>query len=415
MGDLFDALRRRAGDNGERVVALCVDALPEYRATATTPADRDRMVEFAVHIRRRTLACVAADEPMTGADLAVVTAMGEERGRRGLSRAVHDQVLALHATATLREVHEACGPHDLGDAMRMLSWLAARTPPVQRAYTAGLLAGQQELISSAGRVRRLADLLVAGDPVALDHARTAGLAVPERYLVVAVRVLREPGDPVVGPGGAVGPGRVVVPGGVAVPGEVAAARREDVLDALWRHHRVPATWPGGAELVAFLAPGPDGRAAAVSRAVAEITGCACAAGAAAGPPAALGEAVELARRISRVARPLAVPDHVPTLADVAIEVGVAELPELDRWLRHVAARLAAGPELVGTLECYYRNDMSRSRTAASLGVHPRTLDYRLRRVRELAGLDPRSTAGIRVLGTAVSRFLADRPARRHDR
>ncbi|MFD7659723.1 PucR family transcriptional regulator, partial [Actinosynnema sp. NPDC059797] len=192
----------------------------------------------------------------------------------------------------------------------------------------------------------------------------------------------------------------------------AGDRRDDVLDALWRHHRVPATWTGGAELVAFPAEGRVEQATALARSVAEITGWPCAAGAAVGPAGAIGEAVALARRVSRVARPLAVPDHVPTLADVAIEVGVAELPELDRWLRRVAARLAGGPELVETLECYYRNDMSRSRTAASLNVHPRTLDYRLRRVRELVGIDPHSTAGIRVLGTAVSRFLSDRPAGR---
>ncbi|GAA1310239.1 helix-turn-helix domain-containing protein [Saccharothrix xinjiangensis] len=388
MGDLFDALRRRAGENGELVVALCADALPEYRATSTTPADRDRMVEFAVHLRRRTLDCVTADEPLTAGDLAVVTDMGEERGRRGLSRAVHDKVLAMHATATLREIHEACGPRDLDDAMRMLSWLAAHSPAAQRAYTSGLLAGQQDRISAVGRVRRFADLLVAGDPVALDHARAIDLAVPERYLVVVVRVLPDP------------------------DGRRAAERRDEVLDALWRHHRVPATWSGETELVAFPAAGRDEQATALSRAVAEITGRACAAGAAVGPASGIGEAVGLARRISRVARPLAAPDHVPTLADVAIEVGVAELPELDHWLRGIAARLAGGPELVETLECYYRNDMSRSRTAASLNVHPRTLDYRLRRVHELVGVDPHSTAGIRVLGTAVSRFLADRPAGR---
>ncbi|QFZ21504.1 PucR family transcriptional regulator [Saccharothrix syringae] len=385
MGDLFDALRRRAGENGERVVELCTAELPEYDATARTAADRDRMVEFAVHIRRRTLDCVAVDEPLTPDDLALVTAMGADRGRRGLSRAVHDQVLALHATATLREIHEACSPHDLDDAMHMLAWLAAHSPAAQRAYTAGLLSGQQDLISAAERVRRYADLLVAGDPVAGDHARSIDLPVPERYLVVVVRVHPQPDHDL---------------------GDPAA---DEVLDALWRHHRAPATWPTAAELVAFLPAGRDELAPALARSVAEITGRECAAGSATGPAGAIDEAVALARRVSRVVRPRTAPDHVPTLGDVAVEVGVAELPDVDRWLRGIAAHLAGGPELVVTLDSYYRNDMSRARTAASLNVHPRTLDYRLRRVHELVGIDPHSTAGIRVLGTAVSRFLADAP------
>lgn len=388
MGNLFDALRRRAGENGERVVALCVEELPEYRAVAAGADDYARTVEFAVHIRRRALDCAAADEPLSADDLATVTAIGAERGRRGLSRAVQDQVMTVHATAALREIHEACGPHDVGDAMHVLAWLAAHSPAARHAYTAGLLAGRQDRISVADRVRRFADLLVAGDPVALDRAGALGLAVPERYLVVAVRVLHDPDDPVTPEG------------------------RDDVLDALWRHHRAPATWPGADELVAFLPADRDGLAPALSRAVAEITGRACAAGSAAGRADAVGEAVALARRVGRVARPGEAADRVLTLADVAIEVGVAELPEIDGWLRRTAARLAAGPELVETLDAYYRNDMSRSHAAAALNVHPRTLDYRLRRVRELVGVDPHSTAGIRVLGTAVSRFLADRPVPR---
>jgi DNA-binding PucR family transcriptional regulator len=61
---------------------------------------------------------------------------------------------------------------------------------------------------------------------------------------------------------------------------------------------------------------------------------------------------------------------------------------------------------VTTLDAYYRSDMNRLLTAASLHIHPRTLDYRLRRVRELTGIEPGSTHGVRVLSTAVARMLA---------
>jgi sugar diacid utilization regulator len=89
------------------------------------------------------------------------------------------------------------------------------------------------------------------------------------------------------------------------------------------------------------------------------------------------------------------------LSDVFVELGVAHLSRANRWLRDVAARLAPGPDLVATLDAFYLNDMNRSRTASSLHLHPRTLDYRLQRVRELTGVDPGSVRGIRIL-TAVT-------------
>ena len=40
--------------------------------------------------------------------------------------------------------------------------------------------------------------------------------------------------------------------------------------------------------------------------------------------------------------------------------------------------------------------------AAALHVHPNTLDYRLRRIVELTGLDPSTTRGLQLLGAALA-------------
>jgi DNA-binding PucR family transcriptional regulator len=50
--------------------------------------------------------------------------------------------------------------------------------------------------------------------------------------------------------------------------------------------------------------------------------------------------------------------------------------------------------------------MNRTSAAAALHIHPRTLDYRLRRVREVTGIDPGSTVGVRLLSATVARTLA---------
>ncbi len=91
-----------------------------------------------------------------------------------------------------------------------------------------------------------------------------------------------------------------------------------------------------------------------------------------------------------------------------VELGVAQLPQVDDWLHEFAQRLASRPDLVATLDAYYRNDMNRLSTAGTLHIHPRTLDYRLGRVRELVEMDPGSPQGVRVLSAVVARVLAGR-------
>jgi sugar diacid utilization regulator len=129
-------------------------------------------------------------------------------------------------------------------------------------------------------------------------------------------------------------------------------------------------------------------------------------GAAEGDAEGFADALAQARQVCRVA-PLTVrPDTVHYRADLFAELGVSRVPPVDEWLRDVGQRLTAGPHLVATLDAFYRNKMTRTLTAASLGIHPRTLDYRLNRVRELTGLDPVSVRGVRILSTTVTRVLA---------
>ena len=64
--------------------------------------------------------------------------------------------------------------------------------------------------------------------------------------------------------------------------------------------------------------------------------------------------------------------------------------------------LDRNPDLPHTLEVYLANDLDRRRTAAALHVHPNTLDYRLRRIVELTGLDPATSRGLQLLGASLA-------------
>jgi hypothetical protein len=376
MERLYTTLRHQVPDNARRIVEICAEELPDYRAVAANAEEHTRMLDFAVFIRRRTFDLVANDHPLTSDDLAVITAIGEERGKNGMTHLVAKRILALHAAATMREIHEASGPQDLDDTMHLLGWLGHQAPIAQHAYTLGFLRGQKRHLATIARVGQFAEMALAGDPAATAYARDLGLTVPGRYQVIVVR---------------------------AAGYDATARKPEDGLEVVWRKYRAPATWHRPDTLVALLPVSQDGAVLALVRDVASITGRPCAVGAATGPMSTLADTFTLARRVSRAVGAQTVPDHVWTVPDVFIEIGVAELPEIDRWLRSLVRQLAAGTDLIPTLHAYYRNDLDRSRTATALSIHPRTLDYRLQRAHELTGIDPRTTRGIRVFTTALTR------------
>ena len=62
-------------------------------------------------------------------------------------------------------------------------------------------------------------------------------------------------------------------------------------------------------------------------------------------------------------------------------------------------------DLLPTLQAFVESDSNRKKTATWLTVHPNTVDYRLKRVEQLTGLDPMKPSGLRRLHAAL---IADR-------
>ncbi|WNV85451.1 helix-turn-helix domain-containing protein [Umezawaea sp. Da 62-37] len=379
MDDLLGRLGKQVSANAERVVEVCADELPDYAVAAGDPREYADMLDFAVFIRRRTIELVAGDEPLTQDDLAVVSATGERRGATGMSGTALRRLLALHAGATLNEIQEASGPNDLPVTMRMLGWLGPQGAAAQQAYTVGFLKGQQRFLPVIAQVRQFAEMVLTDQVAALANGRDLGVQVPETYQVIVARTA-----------------------------DVATGTADEVVHTAWHRYGAPATWRGRDEFVALVPAEQHANATKLIGDVAGIIGQPLSVGAATGPATSLSEAFALARRISRVTRAESAPGHLYTAADVFIELGAAELPEIDRWLHRLAQRLAGGPDLVDTLDAYYRHDLNRLRAAAALRIHPRSLDYRLQRVRDITGIAPPSTHGIRVLSAVVSRVLAGR-------
>ncbi|MFG3254905.1 helix-turn-helix domain-containing protein [Streptomyces sp. NPDC048172] len=400
MGSLFAELARRVADHARREVEAYAREIPEFAFLDGNPRARAEALEHAVWLRRRTLALSPGNSALGAEDLAHIASMGAARAEAGMSPEARQRVLRLHTALMLREINEATEAQRDGgvdELMRMMGWFAPQGERGIGAYSQGFAAVLCRRLPYVEQVALLARSLLAHDPLAAELAPALGMELPAHAAVTVIRVPDRPP--------------------AALPGPAALS----AVEALARAHRVPVVWRPdeagrGGELIAVgpgtpesvrlhAAPEP---APALVRDAALALGRPCAAGTATAPLAELAGALALARRISEVApaRPSSPHSRPYTLADVFVELAVADAPSVDDWLRTVARRLAPGPDLLLTLDAYYRHDMNRAAAAEALNVHPRTLDYRLRRVRELTGIAPGSTHGVRALSTVVARSLS---------
>lgn len=408
MSSLFAELARQEAANARREVDTYVREIPEFAFLDINSRARAETLEYARWLRRRTVELAPDGASLTDDDLAHITSMGAARSDAGMSAASPRRILRVHTALMLRELNEAAEAQRGGgidELMRIMAWFTAQGERGIGAYRSGFLTVLRRRMPYVAQVALLTRALLSDDPAAAELARLVELDLADHYAVTVVRVPAHPLDD---------------------------RYLESETEALVKAHQVPVMWcpadDGGGELVALLptagdavpsagdaAPrpsdGPDEvpeSAPALLHDLALAVGRPCAAGTATAPRARLADALDRARRVSRAAplRRASAGVRPYTFADVFVELAVADVPSTDHWLRTLARHLEPGPDLLVTLDAYYGHDMNRGATAAALNVHPRTLDYRLRRVRELTGIDPGSTHGVRVLTAVVVRTLS---------
>lgn len=389
MGNLFTKLLRQLDSNARHATEVYRREVPEYQVLERDARSRTQALEYSVWLRRTTVELAAKEHPLGTDELALMASVGEQRAGKGFSLPGHQQLVVAHTRLMLREINEATGPGDGDELMRLMRWFGPQGTRGGEAYLSGYVAGQRRRMSLVDRVRTLTEALLTDDPTAPGLASGVGMRVHPRYRVTVIRV----------------------PG----PTRPTKARREEITEALVRRRQIPVMWHDAEELVALTpeyagepadTPTTHERALSVVRDITEAVGGSCAIGTSVGAAGALADAFAQARRVSRVAPVQSGRQHLHTMADVFVELGVTRLPEVDDWLRDIDTTLSRGPDLIATLDRYYQLDMDRTRTATALNVHPRTLDYRLRRAHELTGIHPGSTRGVRVLSVVVTRALA---------
>lgn len=294
-------------------------------------------------------------------------------------------------------------PADLADVMAVNALLLRYLELITPAVAAGYLAQQQTISGDEHSARQsMLAALLDGAP-AQAAAGQAGIRLPPGYLVLALSFGTHPDETAADIDPAVAARRKLR----RLRGELDRQVREPLLSAL--------STDGGLALLPRPVPPEgfadrdwawlDGVVAAMSRSA----GVPVTAGVIAAEPDGVAEAAASARRVLDVVQTFGRPPGVYRLDDVLLEYQLSRPSEARDRLAALLDPLAGKEDLVQTLTAYLRLGDRRS-TAAQLHVHPNTVDYRLRRVQTLTGLDPTSTADVNLIGAAlVARTAGPQP------
>lgn len=373
----------------ERVIARLIDELPIYRALPREEVHGE--IADIVH-RNMELFATLVFERRTAHD----SELAEQRNsaaRRAAEGVPLDAVLhAYHAGIGLasRELLDGAGPGDVADAQVVMTMILDFLRRLTIAVSAAYLEERQSMESHANSGRRsLMSALVAGEDLDAVAART-GLRLAPQYLALTL-VIGENDDE----------------RGSGVSGTVAARRKlrriQAELDQITGESALTVLdGSGGTVLVPCPANPPDWEQLreAVVR-LGRVLGADLHVAGAFAAPTEVPEAVEQTGQVVALVARTRRPPGLYRLADVLLEYQLSRPSAAQRELAGLLTPLVGKPELMQTLEEYVAAGLNRRATAAALAVHANTVDYRMRRVFELTGLNPADPADLPHIGAAL--------------
>ncbi len=377
--EIFDEVDRDAEPIARRMVMAIREEVDEYR-TVRDPAIAAEVLAHAVEHVHLIARCGRQNRVPAGAELDFVRARGAQRARQLMPLDALQESYLIGQRITWEAIVAAAGdtPEGLRIAQEVTAWTFRYTHVINVAVAEGFLTESHALASEVERGRRdLLDRLLSGQPAGPDEERRAeGLGLrpdAEHSVVVATH------------GGGPDSERIVMR--AIAPQDPFVVARGDEIVAI-----VPA----------LARRGPRELRGAIERAAAEqerIHGVTLRAGVSTvctGLP-------ELARGYAEARRALRHADPVAALEEISLFDYLAE--SADETAQRLAPRgLEQLAPLAETLEAYAECDLNVARTAEYLSVHPNTVHYRLRRVQELTGRDPRRFVDLVELTTALRLF-----------
>ncbi|MBE3001933.1 helix-turn-helix domain-containing protein [Nocardiopsis sp. HNM0947] len=366
------------------LTALTTAQLVEHIAVyARLPAEEidGEVRDIAAWLIRTFAETLRTGRPPEAADLDRLRLSAAKRAEEGVAADAVVSAYHVGACACADDLFSRAEPDDLPDVLALNRTLVDYLGRVCAAVTAGYTEEYRALLGEGTAERQsLLSTLLAGEweQGAPDHA---GVRPEPCYLVLSLSVGTHPDEHASG-----------VDTAVAARRKVRRLRTE-----LERHSAAPVlTRISPSEGVALLPhPGPPTHVAdrdwqrveELLRMLTRTAGVPVTAGAAPSDPGGVPEAARLAAQLRTIAVSGRRPPGLYRLTDLLLEYQLTRPgPALD----HLVGLLSPGldhPDLLPTLRSFLDSDLNRRSTATRLGVHPNTVDYRLRRLTRRTGLD----------------------------
>ncbi|WP_037937320.1 PucR family transcriptional regulator [Streptosporangium roseum] len=372
MPDLHARMAPRVRRLTTEVVARCESEVSFYRELPKDILDEEvsRSVAAVLGLLLRTL---REDDVLGAGDLTELIAWSARRAEERVPLEAALTAYLIGAEVWWRALAETAEHEQLVEAgVNLLGCLRSAVPAVAIAH----LQAQEDIRSEEGKVRRaLVTALLSGQPHQ-ELAEAARVTVAPAYEVLRIRFTT-----------ALPTARRTVR---LVQAALDAHTGTPVLTAL-DHTGGVALLPGGLDpsaLVTRVAEATDQPVVAATASAAE--------------PGLIPEAAEEAGRVMSVVQRLGRPPGLYRFDDVLVEY---QLARPGGGLARLAAKLDplnGHPHLVDTLRAFVNRGHNRRRTAQDLHIHRNTLDYRLRRVTALTGLDLMVPAEARLLEAALT-------------
>ena len=397
---LLNALPQLVGT----VLTLLLERLPTYRQLP-----REQLTgELARTVERRVLTlahAVRTGEAAPAEEFATVQESAARRAEEGLP--LEAVLLAHHIGMEVcwERMTRHAGDGD-APALRALNRLLLdHLRRVTAAAGAGYFEERRTMVDERNAARHsLLAALLDGAP-AEDAATRAGLHLPPAYAVLGLSVADHPDERAAD-----------VDRAVAARRKLRRLRAE--LDHLTRQSSLSALSAAGGLVLVPLDHRPDAVPAAqwqeltgLLARTARAAGAAVTAGAAACEPAGVPEAAELAREVLEVAQASGRPPGLHRLDDVLLEYQLTRPSRARAGLASLLDPLQDAGDLLTTLRTHLAGGLSRRHTAGALHLHPNTVDYRLRRIAALTGLDPAHPADQLRITAAIAAHDAERSGR----
>ncbi|MEV0588856.1 helix-turn-helix domain-containing protein [Nonomuraea sp. NPDC050310] len=211
------------------------------------------------------------------------------------------------------------------------------------------------------------------------------------------------------------PGYTVVSLAIEDGPAVATRRRTHRMERELESFAAGALFDHGGSIALLPWSGPWAQLEALMVRLAEAARTPVAAAAAHAAPEEVPAQVRQTREVLEVVGWFGLGPGLYRLADVLLEYQLTRPTAASAELAALLDPLEPHPDLLRTLRTHLRHGRSRRVTAERLHLHPNTVDYRLRRVAALTGLDPADDAHVQRLGAALAARLANERPRDQSR